>query len=406
MALLVQKYGGTSVGSVERIEKVADRVMRSKQAGQQLVVVLSAMGKTTDTLTEMAGEITGDPSEREIDMLLSTGEQVSVALLALALQQRGCDAVSLTGWQAGITTDSRHSNARILSIDDTRIQTHLQRGQVVIVAGYQGLTEDQEITTLGRGGSDTSAVALAASLRAEKCQIFTDVEGVYTADPRVVPLARKIPEITYQEMLELSRSGAAVLHPRAVETARNHQVPLEVRSSFTEEEGTHIGAKMPASLSAIRGIAHREDVAVVSLKSDRVEEKAPAIARILAAAQIETDPFLRKSSTLSFTVPAAQLKKVKAALEADEQLQTAGFWKYRQGLTKVSMIGHNLEDASERSREMAGILAAKKIPIDWLYVDDRRISYAIPASYTREAMQLLHSTLGLDNKQKAVAYTS
>ncbi|MEM9977577.1 MAG: aspartate kinase, partial [Cyanobacteria bacterium P01_D01_bin.2] len=239
MALIVQKYGGTSVGSVERIQAVAERVQATVEAGNSVVVVVSAMGKTTDSLVKLASEISTQPSRREMDMLLSTGEQVSIALLTMALQERGQAAVSMTGAQVGIVTEARHSQARILRIETSRVQRYLEQGQVVVVAGFQGISDapDLEITTLGRGGSDTSAVALAASLQADACEIYTDVPGILTTDPRLVPSAQLMSDITCDEMLELASLGAKVLHPRAVEIARNYGVTLVVRSSWTQEPG-------------------------------------------------------------------------------------------------------------------------------------------------------------------------
>ncbi|EKV00892.1 aspartate kinase [Leptolyngbya sp. PCC 7375] len=262
MALIVQKYGGTSVGSVERIQTVAERVQAAVQAGNSVVVVVSAMGKTTDSLVKLASEISSQPSRREMDMLLSTGEQVSIALLTMALQERGQAAVSMTGAQVGIVTEARHSHARILRIETERVKRHLEQGQVVVVAGFQGISDapDLEITTLGRGGSDTSAVALAASLQADACEICTDVPGILTTDPRLVPSAQLMTDITCDEMLELASLGAKVLHPRAVEIARNYGVTLVVRSSWTEDPGTKVTApnRPPRPLEGLE-LAHPVD---------------------------------------------------------------------------------------------------------------------------------------------------
>ena len=262
MALIVQKYGGTSVGSVERIQTVAERVQTTVQAGNSVVVVVSAMGKTTDSLVKLANEISSQPSRREMDMLLSTGEQVSIALLTMALQERGQAAVSMTGAQVGIVTEARHSHARILRIETERVKRHLEQGQVVVVAGFQGISDapDLEITTLGRGGSDTSAVALAASLQADACEICTDVPGILTTDPRLVPSAQLMTDITCDEMLELASLGAKVLHPRAVEIARNYGVTLVVRSSWTEDPGTRVTApsRSPRPLEGLE-LAHPVD---------------------------------------------------------------------------------------------------------------------------------------------------
>ena len=234
MSIIVQKFGGTSVGSVERILNVASRIVEEKERGNDVVVVVSAMGKTTDTLVGLAKEISAQPSKREMDMLLSTGEQVTISLLTMALIQSGHDAISFTGWQAGIETESVHSNARITNIQTEKLKSHLHSGKVVIVAGFQGMTESGEITTLGRGGSDTTAVAIAAALKAERCDIYTDVDGVYTSDPRYIMGARKFPSISYDEMLELANFGAGVLHPRAVEFAKNYQIPVRSKIKYGE----------------------------------------------------------------------------------------------------------------------------------------------------------------------------
>lgn len=292
MALVVQKYGGTSVATVERIRKVAERIIRSKQTGMSMVVVLSAMGKTTDVLIQMAKDLARHPDEREMDMLVSTGEQVSAALLAIALRQKGCEAISLTGWQAGILTEANHMDARIRSIDPSLVQKHLNEGKVVVVTGYQGVSEEGDITTLGRGGSDTSAVALAASLEAEQCEIYTDVAGVYTADPRMVPAAQKRNSISYADMLALSRMGAGVLHSRCVEAAMRNQVPLVVRSSFTYEEGTRVGGEAePLFSSAFCGVALQEE-----------SEQGMAKVSIVGADRETANELMRKLSRLAFPV--------------------------------------------------------------------------------------------------------
>jgi len=238
LSRIVMKFGGTSVGNTERIRNVAQRVIREAAKGHEIVVVVSAMGKTTDELVKLAKDLASEPSKREMDMLLSTGEQVTISLLTMALKHMGQDAISYTGWQAGIGTESIHSNARIEHIDSTRIEQSLRDGKVVVVAGFQGMDSFGELTTLGRGGSDTTAVALAASLNAKQCDIYTDVDGIYTSDPRYVDHARKLSELSYDEMLELANLGAGVLHPRAVEFAKNYGIPLSVRSSLSDEEGT------------------------------------------------------------------------------------------------------------------------------------------------------------------------
>ncbi|HEU5310594.1 MAG TPA: aspartate kinase, partial [Candidatus Eisenbacteria bacterium] len=265
MPLLVQKYGGTSVGTPERIQKVAERVVATRRAGKELVVVVSAMGDTTDDLLDLAQKVSSRSHPREMDMLLTAGERISMALVAMAVNDRGLEAVSFTGSQSGIVTDTSHTRAKILEVKADRIREELSRGRVVIVAGFQGVSRDREVTTLGRGGSDTTAVALAAALGAEECEIYTDVDGVYTADPRIVPGARKLPGLSYDEMLELASLGAKVLHNRSVEIARRFRVPVHVRSSFNGNEGSRIGKGDLMEQVVIRGIAHDPDVAKVAL---------------------------------------------------------------------------------------------------------------------------------------------
>ncbi len=266
MGVVVQKFGGTSVGSAERIKHVAERVLEEKDRGNDVVVVVSAMGKTTDSLVKLAGEITEKPSKREMDVLLSTGEQITISLLSMALNEKNVDAISLTGWQAGMETEAVHGNARILNIKTERIEEHLMDGKVVIVAGFQGITEGGDITTLGRGGSDTTAVALAAALKADKCDIYTDVKGVYTTDPRYVKEARKLLSVSYDEMLELANLGAGVLHPRAVEYAKNYQMPLVVRSSMEKEEGTIIEEEVSMEQNlVVRGVAFEDNITSVTV---------------------------------------------------------------------------------------------------------------------------------------------
>ncbi|MGA9287773.1 MAG: aspartate kinase, partial [Anaerobacillus sp.] len=266
MGLRVLKFGGTSVGDVEKIKNVSRRLIDAVNAGDEVVAVVSAMGKTTDELVGLSKGITANPSARELDMLLTTGEQVTTALLSMALNEEGYEAVSLTGWQAGIKTETLHGNARILDIDAKRMNQHLAEGKIVIVAGFQGLTDTSDIATLGRGGSDTTAVAIAAALKADRCEIYTDVDGVYTTDPRYVKTARKLSTISYDEMLELANLGAGVLHPRAVEFAKNYNILLEVRSSFTSEPGTFIEevVSMEQNL-VVRGLAFESNVTKITI---------------------------------------------------------------------------------------------------------------------------------------------
>jgi aspartate kinase len=411
MGLIVHKYGGTSVGTIERILRVADRIIQYKEAGHDMVVVVSAMGKSTDVLVDMAKQISPYPSEREMDMLLATGEQVSIALLAMALHQKGYDAISLTGWQAGVTTESIHGKARITRIETERIRQELARGRVVIVAGFQGVSDAGEITTLGRGGSDTSAVALAASLNADKCEIFTDVAGVYTADPRVVPTASKLDSISYDEMLELANLGAGVLHPRSVEAAKTHKVRLVVRSSFTTEEGTYVEevAHMETG-RVVSGVAHDEDVAKVTVVG--MPARVGTLSRLfntLADHQVNVDIIIQSSydaavTNISFTVAGSDLKKTLDTLNAHrDQL---GFEKvdYEEGLSKVSIVGAGMVHNPGVAAEMFRVLAEQEITIKMVSTSDIKVSCVIPAEHTELAVRSLHTAYGLDVAETAVVH--
>jgi aspartate kinase len=332
MALIVQKYGGTSVGTVERIQAVAQRVKQTVAAGNSVVVVVSAMGKTTDSLVKLAADITDQPCRREMDMLLSTGEQVSIALLSMALQTLGQDAISLTGAQVGIVTEAEHTRARILKIKTERLQRHLNEGKVIVVAGFQGIsqTPDLEITTLGRGGSDTSAVALAAALQAEKCEIYTDVPGILTTDPRIVPEAQLMEEITSDEMLELASLGAKVLHPRAVEIARNYGVTLVVRSSWTDEPGTRVMSSRPQP-RPLEGLELAHPVDAVEFDTDqakvallRIPDRPGIAARLfgeIASQQLNVDLIIQSihegnTNDIAFTMMKANFRRAEAVAEA------------------------------------------------------------------------------------------
>ncbi|MGL5806506.1 MAG: aspartate kinase, partial [Xenococcaceae cyanobacterium] len=332
MALIVQKYGGTSVGSVERIQAVAQRIQKTVAKGNSLIVVVSAMGKTTDGLVKLARDISGNPSRREMDMLLSTGEQVSIALLSMALQEIGQPAISLTGAQIGIVTEAEHSRARILDIKTDRITRHLNKGEVVVVAGFQGISniDDLEITTLGRGGSDTSAVALAAALKANCCEIYTDVPGILTTDPRIVPEAQLMDEITADEMLELASLGAKVLHPRAVEIARNYGVPLVVLSSWSDAPGTRVVSPAAKPLS-LEGLELIKAVDAIEFDLDRAKiallrvPDRPGIAASLfgeiARQNVDVDLIIQSvhegnSNDIAFTVVQKVLDRAEAVAEA------------------------------------------------------------------------------------------
>lgn len=403
MGLIVQKYGGTSVGTIERIARVADRIIGYKQAGHDMVVVVSAMGKSTDVLVDMAKEISAQPSEREMDMLLTTGEQISIALLCMTLQQKGYAAVSLTGWQAGITTESVHGKARIKKIDTERIHNELKAGRIVVVAGFQGVSEEGEITTLGRGGSDTTAVALAGSLQAEKCEIFTDVAGVYTADPRVVPSAQKLDSISYDEMLELANLGAGVLHPRSVEAAKKYKVRLVVRSSFTAEEGTYVeGVSSMETGRVVSGIAHDDDVAKITVVGMPAKVGTLSVLfNTLAANQVNVDIIIQSSyeaavTNISFTVSLGDLPRALQTLESNRE--KLGFEKidHEVGLSKVSIVGAGMVNNPGVAAEMFRQLAEQDISIKMVSTSDIKVSCVIPAEVTEVAVRALHTAFGLD----------
>ncbi|MBX6772542.1 MAG: aspartate kinase, partial [Chloroflexi bacterium] len=346
MGILVQKYGGSSLATADRIRAVARRIIASSAEGQPIVVVVSAMGDTTDELISLARQLADEPSERELDLLLSTGEMISCTLVAMALRHLGRDAISLTGAQAGIKTDATYSRARIIALDPSRIHRELAAGRIVVVAGFQGITEEFDITTLGRGGSDTTAVALAAILRASRCEIYTDVDGVYTADPRIEPRARKLDEISYEEMLELAQQGARVMHPRAVELGSVYGVPIVVRSSFNENPGTLIHGDAAMELrNKVRGIAHDTDVAKITVVG--VPDRpgiAAAVFQPLADASINVDVIVQNASIhgvtdLSFTVARGDLPRALRLVAPVSQEIHATDVVSSTDLAKVSIVG-------------------------------------------------------------------
>ena len=345
MALIVQKFGGSSVADANRVRNVANRVVETANAGNKVVVVVSAQGDTTDDLIEKAMEINPNASKREMDMLLSSGEQISIALLAMAIQKIGHPVVSLTGWQAGFRSNAAHSNARISRIDTERIETELDRGNIAVVAGFQGINKYDDITTLGRGGSDTSAVAIAAALHADKCEIYTDVDGVYTADPRIVKDAKKLSEITYDEMLELASLGANVLHNRSVEMAKKYNVPLEVKSSFEKVDGTVVKEVTSMEKMLIRGVTRDNDVARIAVIG---VENTPGIAfRIfsaLAKENINVDMILQSvgrngKKDIAFTVTKAHKDETLKVIDGLKDILNYEEVNYRDDLSKVSIVG-------------------------------------------------------------------
>ncbi len=407
MTLIVQKYGGSSVATAERIKAVADRIIHSKEAGNQVVVVVSAMGDTTDDLIDLAKQVTDDPDDREMDLLLSTGEMVSCTLMAMALRAKGQPAISLTGAQAGIRTDSSHSRARIVSVDPSRIHRELDHGKIVIVAGFQGITDEMDVTTLGRGGSDTTAVALAIILKSDRCEIYTDVDGVFTADPRVESKARKLDRISYDEMLEMANLGARVMHPRAVELGSLYGMPIVVRSSFDEREGTLIaGGDNVEITNKVRGIAHDTDVAKITVLS--VPDR-PGIAyslfQPLAEAGINVDVIVQNASQdqltdLSFTVSRKDVKKalslVKEALPAISARDVVS----SEDLAKVSVVGTGIQNTPGYAARMFKALFEAGVNIQMITTSDIRITCLIAAAQVETAVRALHKSFELDQPEQ------
>jgi aspartate kinase len=403
MARIVQKYGGTSVGTPERITNVARRVKRYHDEGHEMVVVVSAMSGITDQLLGLASQVTDNPSEREIDMLLATGEQQSVALTAMALHGLGCPAISFTGAQAGIETDGVHSKARIRNIAPDRIEKSLRDKQVVIVAGFQGRTEEDTITTLGRGGSDLTAVALAAALKADLCQIYTDVEGVFTADPRVVPDARKIPSISFDEMLELASMGAKVMQSRSIEFAKKFGVVLEVRSSLTDAPGTIIKEETEDMEDVvIRGVSvDRNEAKVTLLRVPDEPGRAATLFQLLSEQAINVDMIIQNVSqnglaNISFTVPQAELGKIRNRL-ADRIKNDVGAAEmlFDEGIAKVSVVGIGMRSHSGVAASTFKVLAEAGINIEMISTSEIKISLILRLDRADEAVRILHSAFNL-----------
>ncbi len=403
MALIVQKYGGTSVGTIERIHRVGDRVAQTQREGNRIVVVLSAMSGETDRLIKLAHEATAAPDERELDMLLSTGERVTIALLAMDLRGRGVNARSFTGRQVGIMTDSAHTKARIARVTADRIREALEQGVVPIVAGFQGINEHSDVTTLGRGGSDLSAVALAAALKADRCIIFTDVDGVYTADPNIVPGARRIERIAYEEMLEMASLGAKVLQTRSVEFAAKFNVPVEVNSSFKEGKGTLVtkeDADMEAA--AIAGVTGDRNQAKITIIG--VPDKPGIAARIfgpVAETHINVDMIIQNMSQaamtdLSFTVPRADLKKAVPIIQAVAKDIDAKSVSVTETIAKVSLVGVGMRSHSGVAAKMFEVLSREGINILMISTSEIKISCVIDEKYLELAMRSLHSAFDLD----------
>ena len=403
MALIVQKYGGTSVGTVERIHRVAERVERAQKDGHQVVVVLSAMSGETDRLLKLAHEVTGAPDERELDMLLSTGERVTIALLAMELRGRGVNARSFTGRQVGIHTDSAHTKARISRVTADRIKEALSAGVIPVVAGFQGINASSDVTTLGRGGSDLTAVALAAALKADRCIIYTDVDGVYTADPNIVPAARRLDKISYEEMLEMASLGANVLQSRSVEFAAKYSVPVEVNSSFKEGKGTLVtreDADMEGVMvSGVTGDRNQAKITIVG-----VPDRPGIAARVFGAvanANIVVDMIIQNVSQasttdISFTVPKADLRNAVDLVQRLSEEIGARSVAVTESIAKVSLIGVGMRSHSGVAAKMFEVLSRECVNIMMISTSEIKISCVIEEKYLELAMRTLHTAFGLD----------
>ncbi|SUP39611.1 aspartate kinase [Veillonella criceti] len=408
MALIVKKFGGSSVATPEKIYNVVDRVLRDKKEDDRVVVVVSAMGDTTDDLVALAKAVTSRPFGREMDRLLSTGEQVSIALMAMAFMEKGQPAVSMTGAQAGILSSDTHGKGRILTIDPSRVFAALEAGNVVVVAGFQGITDCGDITTLGRGGSDTTAVALAGAMQADVCEIFTDVEGVYSTDPRIAPNAVKLDEITYGEMLEMARLGAGVMQPRAVEMGSRYGVPIHVRSTFCDKEGTIIREDytMEANKHVIQGVADDTNVAKVSLIG--VKNK-PGIAHLifqsLADKNVDVDMIVQSVRTVEDTITdivfTITLDDVVMAREVLASLKTAGDiedFVINEQMAKVSIVGAGMLGQPGVAAQMFGILSEENINIEIISTSEISITCLIAEERVKDAIRAIHDNLVIDKR--------
>lgn len=405
MAFVVQKYGGSSVATAERIKHVASRIKQRAAAGDRVVAVVSAMGDTTDNLIDLAHQITEQPHAREMDVLLSTGETQTSALMVMALHECGVEAISLSGGQAGMRTSAVHRNARILAIEPKRVREEVERGRVVIVAGFQGLTDEQDIATIGRGGSDTTAVAFAAALNAT-CEIYTDVDGVYTADPRVVPNARKLKDITYEEMLELASKGAKVMAPRAVELGAVYNIPILVASSFADEPGTliHGGVDMEG-FNRVRGIAHDTDVAKITIRG--VPDRPGVAAEIfapLADAHLSVDTIVQNASSaqltdVTFTITKADLRKAQPLVEAVAKTIGAQDVVADERMGKVSIVGTGIQSAPGYAARMFRTLSDAGINIEIIATSEIRITCIVPEDRVADAVRALHAAFELEKAE-------
>ena len=408
MSLIVQKYGGTSVADPERMRNVARHVAATRAAGHDLVIVVSAMGKATDNLLQLAHQVSANPPSREMDMLLTTGERISMALLCMALHDVGVDAVSFTGSQVGIITDTVHTKAKILEVKGDRVRAAIADKKVAVVAGFQGISTAKEITTLGRGGSDTTAVALAAALKADSCEIYTDVTGVFTADPRVVPQASKIGVLQFDEMLEMAGAGSKVLALRSVEFARNHDVPIHVRSSFTWEEGTWVVGRNHERMKnmeepVISGVVQDASEAKITIHSvpDRPGVSA-SLFEALAAANVNVDMIVQNTSTagttdISFTVPKADVKTAEPIVARIAKELKAGGVNHDDDIAKISLVGAGMKTSPGVAAKMFRVLADNQVNIEMISTSTIRVSVVVRSPMMQKAVQALHTAFGLDS---------
>ncbi|WP_312180248.1 aspartate kinase [Arthrobacter sp.] len=423
MSLIVQKFGGSSVSDAEGIKRVAKRVVDTQSAGNDVIVVVSAMGDSTDELLDLAAQITAGTHPREMDMLLSSGERISMALLAMAINELGASAQSFTGSQAGMITDAIHGKARIIDVSPHRIKTAIEKGDVAIVAGFQGMSRDShDITTLGRGGSDTTAVALAAALDADVCEIYTDVDGIYSSDPRVVHNAQKIDKISSEEMLEMAASGAKILHLRCVEYARRFGVPLHVRSSFSQNEGTwvlpspddkiKIQEGEPLEQPIISGVAHdRSEAKLTVVGVPDIPGKAAEIFGIVAGANTNIDMIVQNVSTkgsgrtdISFTLPMVDGQEAMAALNAAKDAVGFDTIDYDEQIGKLSLIGAGMRSNPGVSHRFFEALHLAGVNIDMISTSEIRISVVTSAALLDDAVRAVHAAFGLDGESEATVY--
>jgi len=409
--IIVQKFGGTSLADTDKIKNAANAVIREKELGNDVIVVVSAMGHTTDYLIKMAKEISKNPSDREMDMLLSTGEGISIALLTMAIQAKGYSAVSLNAMQIGIITEGIHQKARIIDIKTKRLKENLDKGKIIVVAGFQGITEEGEITTLGRGGSDTSAVALAAALKAKRCDIYTDVEGVYTTDPRIVKNASKIEAVSYEEMLELARVGANVLHPRSVETAKQFNVPMRVRSTFNLENlGTLIiGAENMEIYKPVTGVAaDLSQARIVVCDVPDIPGHAAKLFGALAKENISVDMIIQsyartktKTNDIAFTIDKNDLEKTAQVLEKLKTDLNIGTIHIDENIAKISIVGAGMVDRPGIAATMFETVANAGINIKMISTSEIKISCLVEKEDAQNALKALHKTFELESNEIA-----